>query len=339
MKKYMCLLLTFLFIGCAAALAWWPEESYKTKDDLPEQIRSTLPAQECYQQGIRGGGTIYTMMKRADETYIIRIFEKRGNTYTLACESKPLPKLRGSMPGIGCGGEDVLYLSYDGGGSLYSFSRMEDGTWQLGVIQADHTIWMRGPLIFIDISGIPGGGIRVVCAHWPVILLSGLDAAALPRTIYDWWPYLDTEGCGLVNCHTNKGTTKLYASPVHGAEVLGEYFNGAPAKVVSRQRGWMNVDICGTRGWMRDEFITFGMDMLQLDRQCLDMCLLEDAKHQSVKVYARPDLSSPVTGVLDSEVKFHIDIIGIAGSDWYHILYGDGLSGFVEAKYFYEGNG
>ena len=52
-------------------------------------------------------------------------------------------------------------------------------------------------------------------------------------------------------------------------------------------------------------------------------------------VYRQPDLKSPCERTDQAQLV----VLGILGDEWYHVLFDDGLSGFVPQEDWWPGNG
>ena len=82
--------------------------------------------------------------------------------------------------------------------------------------------------------------------------------------------------------------------------------------------------------------------MLNVDRwfpSGLNRELIEEDTKRGVNVYAKPNTNATVVGVLRESNSWTQLILATVGDDWYHILCDDGLSEYVEAHHFWDGNG
>ena len=57
-------------------------------------------------------------------------------------------------------------------------------------------------------------------------------------------------------------------------------------------------------------------------------------------VYAGPDRNQPVFCASCEDISQSLLVLGVVDDEWYHVWFPDvDLSGYVEQKYWYEGNG
>ena len=103
----------------------------------------------------------------------------------------------------------------------------------------------------------------------------------------------------------------------------------------------MKVVVANDDGYMMKRYLAFGMDMLAVQSAFPSLCIREALAGQDVTVYMRPDRASAAAGILtDSGAgRVEITILGAIGDDWYHMICGNGLIGYIPASDFDPGNG
>jgi len=322
-----------MILPCWPALAWVADEWYESPENLPASIQMVLPAQMTYADGIRGGDTIYVLLDEGDGSRRIYIFRKEADIYQLECQSAPLADWRGSKANIGCSGSNMLHIVYDSGGALFNFCRTNLNTWTLRSVQA-------GEVFGIDAVGLRGyDPDQYLCGTITNTDLSTLDTTQLPATLAEAVNLVDTEGWALVKSDKPTDRLHLRTSPSTNAESIGRYYSGTPVRILEDQGEWAKVSVAGIQGYMMKKFLTFGQDMLNVERWFPSKYLVEADAVQGVNVYASPGTHAAIVGVLHDGSGSAQYILANVGDDWYHVLCDDGLSGYVEVRHFWDGNG
>ena len=332
----MALILCTIILACWPAQAWVPDEWYETLTDLPPSVQTLLSGKSEFVSGVRGGDTIFVLFDEGNNTRRINIFREEGGNFQLECESAPLPRWRDSTASIGCSGGDVFYLIYDGGSVYFNFGRMYDSAWKLVVVQASEIFGFDAVGLYGEISG------QVLCGTIANTDLSTLNVAQLPATYAEAIGLVDMAGWALVKSDKPTDRLHLRTAPSTDAASIGRYYSGAPVRILEDLGEWAKVSVVGVQGYMMTQFLAFGQDMLGVERWFLSRIgkrLIEEDAEQGVNVYASPDSNSTVMGVLRGNNHWTVHIIATVGDNWYHILCDDGLSGYVEARHFWDGNG
>ena len=254
--------------------------------------------------------------------------------YVLTCTSAPLSKWRDSQAGIGCSGSDSLHLIYDGGGAYFNFSPRNDGRWVLGSVQAK------------DIVGFSITGLRDYDKEQTIygdleFDLATLDASTLPDSFEQACSMLNTEGYAMVNSDVSANRLNLRTAPSKDVKSIGKYYSGTPVRIVSDEGEWCKVSIFGVEGYCMREFLAFDQSMLNVPRFFLTKFIREEYIGHGIPVHHSPDSTSDLNGTLDDTYGAWptMFILGVVGDDWYHVVSENGLSGYVEAKYYWDGNG
>jgi len=323
-----------MIVSCLPAQAWWEDEWYKAQADLPTSIQAALPEQMQYVLGMRGEDTVYVLLDEGNDLRRVYIFSKAGNDYQLECKSAPLAEWHSSKAGIGCSGGDTLHLIYDGGSAYFNFCRTHANTWVLQSVQAED-------LFGIDAVGLNGyESEQYLCGTVVNTDLSTLNSARLPATLAEaLGSMIDTDGWALLKSDKHAERLHLRTAPSADAASIGQYYSGAPVRLLEDQGEWAKVSVCDVQGYIMTSFLAFGYDMLSVERRFPGRYLIDEDAKQGVNVYASPDTNSAIVGVLRGDEGFAPRILATVGDGWYHVLRGDGLSGYVEARHFWDGNG
>ncbi|MCL1964793.1 MAG: SH3 domain-containing protein [Firmicutes bacterium] len=150
---------------------------------------------------------------------------------------------------------------------------------------------------------------------------------------------IDTDGWAFVKSDKPTDRLHLRTAPSTDAVSIGRYYSGTPVQVLEDQGEWAKVSIAGIQGYMMKKFLAFGQDMLNVERWFPGKHLTEKAAEKGINVYASPDTASAIIGILRGGDGLAEYILATVGDGWYHVLRGDGLSGYVEAGHFWDGNG
>ena len=342
-RKGNAKMLAVLLFLCALVPAHWPaqawdaEKWYETSTALPASIQEALPKQSAYVCGIGAGDTIFVLLDEGGDIRRVSVFADNGNSYRLECASAPFPRWNGIAPTIG-GSGDTLHVIYEAvGGASFTFKRMRDHTWKLRTVQAKDTY-------SFDAVGLYENGEPYLCGSIGDSDLSAVDVSKLPATYAEAVQKMDTDGWALVKSGKYSDRLHLRTAPSTDAASIGRYYSGTPVRVLAEQGDWAKVSVAGVQGYMLKKFLAFGLDMLNVHRWFLSSVgesktlIVEDAE-RGVNVHAGPDTGSAIVGVLRESDSFSQYIIATVGDHWYHILCNDGLSGYVEARHFCDGNG
>ena len=337
-----------ILILCVTILAHWPaqawfvpDEVYSSTADLPEAVRAAIPEHLVLLDGTRVEDTICLLFEAEHDIRFGYVFERTDGGYRLACTSAPLPMIGDSKPWISCGGYE-LSVYYDN--AYFLFHRSDDRkTWNLACIQYEDVVSITNDWV----SGATGENesFKQFYLHGSYLFerdLSKADIAALPRTLAGAFALVDTNGYAMVKSDKPTDRLHLRTAPSTGAASIGRYYSGTPVQILEDRGEWAKVSVCGVQGYMMTAFLAFGQDMLHVEQwfpSRMGKNLIPEEAEQGVNVYARPDTKSAIVGVLRESNAWPQHILATVGDNWYHILSDDGLSGFVETRYFWDGNG
>lgn len=341
-KCWLLIAITSLLVllVLTGANAWLPEGVADTWDDLPEAVRALLPSDETLVYGLYNSKTYFVLLEAEDNVRTAYVLWPQGTdgAYSLELKSAPLPPIDGSAASIGSNGEDFLYLIYDGGGSYFTFSRQSDGAWLLSGVQA------MDEFGFSSIFGLTvhGQDSNTYClpGKTPDYNLATVDVHTLPKLIEDAIKLVDTEGFAMVKSDVSTDRLHLRASPSKQAVSLGRYYSGTPVHVHSIDGDWAKVDVCGVEGYMMTDFLTFGQDMLSVKRYFPSLTLREEDAEAGVPLYMKPETTDSLyVGTVGGHLNSTIYILASVGEDWFHVACVSGLTGYIQSKYFWPGNG
>ena len=152
---------------------------------------------------------------------------------------------------------------------------------------------------------------------------------------------VDTKGYALVKSDVATNRLNLRTAPSKDAASIGKYYSGTPVRILSEEDEWCKVSVFGVEGYFMRKYLAFDQAMLSVPRYFLSKYIKDDQRGSGIPVYQKPDTQSGVNGTLpgDGGAGYSTEILGVAGDDWYHVVCGNGLCGYVEAKYYWDGNG
>ena len=337
-NRWMVLLIVgLLTLLPSSGLAWAPEGFFSTEADLPAAIHNELPAEESFLECFYNGSTAYLCTEASDGARRVRIFRETNGNWALIVQSGFFPNIDGQSPSFGSTTNNELYLF--SGKHCYVFSEKGDGDWRLSYVQgkADFS-WLSNGISWQDEYGS-----HTLYGDLPSFSLSEVDPASLPQTLAEARQLLHMEGWAVVNNPNPQDRLHLRAKPSQDAPSLGKYYTGTPVHILQTVGDWANVDIAGVQGYMMLRYLTLGAAMENVPSAFLCRVVTQQAAAVGVTIYAQPDLSSTVIGLMGKEdpnassIRFHV--IGVVGEDWYHIILDNDQSGYVQAKDFWAGNG
>ena len=333
------LFLILVFFVPFNALAWVSEGGAEW-DELPESIQNQLPGKDSFLYCYVNQGT-YTLNTKLDEdNRVVYVFQPSGesdDSYWLEVKSAPLPHSDDGPVFLGAYLDDGLLLSPDGGYSNYYFSRFSDGGWYLAAVQARYDFGVNR-VFGLKYDDYDTGDDRCLPGDWPDYSLATMDIHSLPSHIDEAIEAIDYTQYALVTKATRDDRHHLYAAPSIDSASLGEYYGGTPVRILLRDGEWARVDICGIEGFMLVDGLTFGLDMLDVEYRFPYMSRLEDHEEQEIKIYAKPIAAENMCIGVRSHIEgnFGDSFLAKVGEDWFHVVCSDGLTGYVQAKYFFD---
>ena len=172
--------------------------------------------------------------------------------------------------------------------------------------------------------------------------LNALDTGSLPLTLDDVSHLIDPEGWAVISSADGTGWQRMYQRPDAAEDALCTLYDGAPVRVLHTQGDWTSIEVAGMTGWVPQASLIAGMDMLTVPARFPDLTILHEVLSDETLVYASPSTDAPVLYSLECLDASDLDafwIIGFVSDEWYAVFNPKGISGFMEAKWFYPGNG
>lgn len=331
------LIVCYLIIFPSASLAWAPEGWFDTEADLPSEIRNEIPSDEAFQNCFYNGDTAYLCTEADGGAQRMQIFRETNGNWVLIARSVLFPEESGHEFYFGSTCNDKFYLF--SGEECFLFTEKADGEWRLFYVQSNQDFyWLSDGISWEDEYGN-----HALYGDLPSFSLSEMDPAKLPRTLSDARTLLHVEDWAVVSNPKPQDRLHLRTKPSQAAPSLGKYYSGTPVHILQTSGDWAKVDIYGIQGYMMLCYLARGAAMETVQSAFPHRAITEQAATHGVIIYALPDLSSQVTGLVGKEVPhvsfngFHI--LGVVGEDWYHISVENDQSGYVQVKDFWDGNG
>lgn len=216
------------------------------------------------------------------------------------------------------------------------FTRRSDGKWALqwvmnGATDAnDYTVRYCG----VCFEYTPGSTDGLCIGYLPSSFLPECDLSALPTSMEQAIAAVDRSGWAKVNNLAHEEQLHLRKEPNIYAPSLGEFYNGAPVRVIKEQNGWCQVEI-GTDGrlvgWMMKKHLAFGDQMDAVSCAFPQLTLREEYEDKSM--YANMAMEKEVS------VNGPLWITGVAGENLYVIVTEYGQTAYAPMEWFWEGNG
>lgn len=342
-RRGIALIALLLVSFTMTAQAWMPDARYDTISDLPDSIASLIPSHFNYAYGMSGGETVYTMLKDESGVLHIAVFMRDAiGIYQIDEISAPLHDLNGTTPVLGCSGDDTLYLMYDTGEAFYTFERCDTGVWLLQNILYDGNIEIMPSLgILTENFDADGEYTEVFTYGRMYISLDSVITEKLPINIDEAVACLDTEGLAVVTSDNPDDMLPLWESPSNSGTPLGEYYRGTPVQAESISGDFAKVSICGISGYMMKKYLVQGTQTASIQRAFPVISPIEELDSEGTAIYRAPNTSSEIVGrVYEKRHGWHnLFILGTVGDDWYHVLLDEGISGYVQTEYFWDGKG
>ena len=336
-RRATLLIVALLLLLPTAGLAWAPEGWFDTVAALPEGIRDGLPADESFLACFYNGDTAYLCTEANSGARRVRVYRETGGSWSLLIRSVLFPHGNGYDASFGSTSRDKLYLF--SGEACFVFAETAGGEWRLSYVQTQQEwSWLPNGIRWQD----EYGG-HALYGDLPPFSLSDMEPALLPHTLAQARLLVHFEGWAVVNNPKPQDRLHLRINPSPGAQSLGKYYSGSPVRILQTQGDWAQVEVYGVQGYMMLRYLTFGESMANVSSAFPYRVITKQAAVQGVNIYTQPDSSSPVVGTIGKgfgDAPIHgLHIIGAVGDDWYHVSLDDGLSGYVQVKDFWEGNG
>ena len=310
-----------------------PEDEYigmtYPRDALVKAAAQVMPAY-TFLNGYASSDQVAFFMQRPDGKMVFVGCEYQDDGWLLT-ESVPLP--------------DETVMGYENftdslviDGLLVNVFRFAGGKWGVGFIYNDRgdgeheTTFYLGPCWASDVSVSMGQKAFFGIHAWNDI--TQIDWTTLPRTLEEAVSRLDRRDWAVVNNPNPADRLHLRSQPSRDAAPLGKYYSGTPVQVLERQGDWTKVMIFGcAKGWMMTKYLSFGSDMDDVEPAW--PVLFAKGSEPEKTVYRQPNRNAPC----DWTDQTQLVVLGILGDEWYHVLFDDGLSGYVPQEDWWPGNG
>ena len=349
MKK-VCLILAlgFLLLPIAARAWWLPDDAvFGTREELPAGAQALLPEAFTLKYAYEIGDYLYVWTKDARGNGVVFAFIQADDGYSLLVQSAPLGVWNGLEPSLGYSGSGFFSIDYSESFS-FMFKPRRDGRWALqtaflyGQTDCFISFYPHAAAEFLSTRY----GYRMVYGTWTrPLCMDALEVSVLPRTFEDALSMLDTRGWAMVLCSDSESPAPLRAAPDAEGEILGSYYTGAPAEILEEAGMWRRVSIAGAEGWLPAEALVFGEGMREVPAGFPALVLTQEAYTAKHILYASPSADGAPIGLVDFYSSQNPDavedlfIVGIVNGAWYHVMNWRGDQGYIECKWFYEGNG
>ena len=226
-------------------------------------------------------------------------------------------------------------ISHSNQGIIYSFGLDRNGAWLLSVVQTSSEIFQ----VFPDAIITSEGGNILYAGDLPAFDLSTVALDDLPKSQAEAFAAMDSTNWRLVNNPIATDRLRLRDAP--GGKELGRYYNGTPVLVLGEEGEWSHVRIGHVEGYMMTAYLAPGDQGVEV--RGVQLAVREELVGQDIPLYTQPDESSAmVAQVKNPDYMPQIGELfcGTAGDGWIHVLLlHEGISGYIQEKYLWAGNG
>ena len=231
--------------------------------------------------------------------------------------------------------DGVLFLGNDQ--CSFNFTLSADGKWHFTSVQSSDSF-------SIVYDGVENEGSSSIYRNDHVVYgrspwngdITQLDLMNLPRSYDAAVAQLNTRAYAFVNNPNPADRLHLRTKPDKGAASLGKFYNRAPVYVIEEQGDWAHVRIGskenGFEGYMMKQYLTKGSVACAFPQKHV-LPNAYDETAFNLKAQPKKDAKEICT------VTNGWNIIGVVGDEWYIIMTGDGVVGYVLQSMFYDGNG
>ena len=226
-------------------------------------------------------------------------------------------------------------ISHSNQGIIYSFGLDRNGAWLLSVVQTSSEIFHVFPNAIMPSDG----GNILYAGDLPAFDLSTVALDDLPKSQAEAFAAMDSTNWRLVNNPIATDRLRLRDAP--GGKELGRYYNGTPVLVLGEEGEWSHVRIGHVEGYMMTAYLAPGDQGVEV--RGVQLAVREELVGQDIPLYTQPDESSAmVAQVKNPDYMPQIGELfcGTAGDGWIHVLLlHEGISGYIQEKYLWAGNG
>lgn len=347
-----CLLLCALAVSLPA-LAIGPAAEYYNvlTEALKLLLDRDVPSPYEFVSGYRveEGGDALFLLTRTGRAYTLCIYTKEDAQWQPAAARSGLPEMDGIRPHILGVSANSFYLQYEGGSSYrcYTFDADSTGEWHLTDYryerhkkdQPDYMFSAHLPGSLMKINVLENGEyIYQTLSGDLAKSLAGADIAGLPVTISDAFSMLYGSGAAVVSNPNPRDRLHLREKPDKGAASLGKFYNGVVVTILEETNdAWVKVSISGAlTGYMQKQYLAFGESGSRVNCVCPVMKAHFIAEDASLPVW--PAAATGKEPVASFPYDTQMEVLGIVGDDWAFVRVGT-VTGYMEIKYLWEGNG
>jgi len=335
MKRFCLALLTALLLCSALPACAWEQQTVIAQDQLPAGLLYVLEDQ-AYVTCVAHAPRLFLLTEDGAGYRHINVFlQQPSGAYQLEGASAALPAVDAIKPTVlAMGGRMVIAY---GEGLLYTFQYSSFKGWMLSTVQGERSYRVL-PHLLVNESTDPtmlyAGNTSGAALYLfqPDTYSPNFALAAQNIT----WP-----GYALVSNPDPADRLHLRAEPDTEAASLGKYYNGTPVQMTEDLGDWAKVVVADVEGYMLKRYLAFDVHMLVTEPAFPHLNIREEYFGRDLTVYSQPDTESRYTGILTdygSSIET-IVILGVVGDDWYHVMTGGGLTGYMQAELFSPGNG
>lgn len=305
------------------------------QDQLPADILYALN-DRAYVTCVSHAPRLFLLTEDGAGNRYVNVFHQQpSGEYHPEGASQALPAVDGVKPMVVTKDKSMI-IAY-GGSLLYTFQYSNFKGWLLSTVQGERSYRIL-PYLLINESSDPTmlytgntAGIALYLFR-PDTFPPNFALAAQNIT----WP-----GYALVSNPDPADRACLYATPDTEAASLGTYYSGVPVLMSEDMGDWANVVVANVEGYMLKRYLAFGVHMLIVEPAFPHFDIREEYFRQDLPIYQQPDTASRPAGILTDFGSGYeaIVILGVVGSEWYHVMTGSGLTGYMQAALFAKGNG
>ncbi len=341
MKK-VCVLIMLLCIltSFSSALAWAPERTFATRDELPAAIIELLPQYLTLAQGYQHDRKVWLLMTNGQHYYPYFYYnfsytQPRGEEYDQRTFALPLSKWQGITPVMTLDSPNTVTLHYV---DRYAYSFHEESKISLGlckVVIDGQTAYIGMNTLLID-DWFGNSPLRLYGTWQSMPSLLDLDDTQLPKIMNELIGKLDQSGWAVVNNPVPTDRLNLRKKASRQGEPIGRYYNGTPVQVVGKTGQWSKVIIGEVEGYMMTKFLTY--DQISVQDAFPNRTLLPSAWQENAGIFT--SFSDDPTAInriplMDDDFMQDIPlIIGYVSDDWFAVMTYSGDYGYMRSKHF-----
>ncbi len=330
----------FMLMSLTAALAWSPEYTYTTRDELPASINAQLPPKLILEQGYLLDRRVLLLMSDGGQYYPYSYYncsytQPRGEDYELYNIPMPMTAWQGVPPVMTVESPTLVTLHY---GDRYAYTFHFESYDPLGLCQVviDGRAAFLGRNTLLFDYGYPGNPTRLYGTWKQMPSLSNMKEATLPKTMDELTAMLDQSGWAVVSNSVPTDRLNLRKSASRKGEPIGRYYNGTPVQIVSQTGQWSKVIIGNAEGYMMTKFLM--TDQSSVQDAFPGRALLPTAWEENAgmfQTFSTDPIALMRVPLLDDSCVLDIPfIIGFVNDDWVAAMTYSGHYGYMRSEYF-----